>query len=349
MKKLMYISLLLGLLMILAYPVNAEEYTAPEAPDSVQDLMPVKRETFWEGVSKIIENALRDIQPSFVNACSVCVRLLAMVLLVSVTETFVKEGHQVFAIVSSLAISVLLIGNAQSMISLAGKTVKELSEYGKLLLPVMAGVLAAQGGPVTSAALYAGTVTFDAVISWGISTLLTPLVYAYLVLSVVMSATGEETVKRLRDLAKSVCSWSLKTLLYIFTGYMAITGVVSGTTDATTLKATKLTISGMIPVVGGILSEASEAVLVGAGIMKNAAGIYGMLVLIALLITPFMQIGIQYLLLKATAALCAAFGSKQITELIASFSTAMGLLLAMIGAVCIMLLISTVCFMRGTL
>lgn len=78
-------------------------------------------------------------------------------------------------------------------------------------------------------------------------------------------------------MVKNVVSWSLKTILTVFTTYMTVTGVVSGTTDAAALKATKVTISSVVPVVGGILSDASEAVLVSAGLMKNAAGIYGIL------------------------------------------------------------------------
>ncbi len=344
MRKLL---ILLAMVLCMAIPVAAQDYTAPEVPDSAQDLMPVHKETFWEGVLEIFGNAVSDLQPKFISACGVCVSLIAVVMLVSITEGVVKSGQQVFAFVSAIAVSMLLIGNTKSMITLAGNTVKELSEYGKLLLPVMTAVLASQGGPVTSAALYAGTAAFDAVLGRLIAALLIPVVFLFLTIAVVYAATGEEMLKRLRDFTKSFCSWALKIILYIFTGYVTVTGVVSGATDAAALKATKLTISGMIPVVGGILSEASEAVLVGAGVMKNAAGIYGLLALIALWIAPFLQIAVQYLLLKATAAICEVFGAKRITDLIGAFSASMGLLLAMTGSVCFMLLISTVCFMRG--
>ena len=135
--------------------------------------------------------------------------------------------------------------------------------------------------------------------------------------------------------------------LYIFTGFIGVTGVISGTADATALKATKLTMSGMIPVVGGILSEASEAVLVGAGLMKNAAGTYGLIAVIAIWITPFLQIGIRYLLLKLTASVCGVFGVKQVSALTGAFSDAMGLLLGMTSAICVILAISLICFMKG--
>ena len=161
------------------------------------------------------------------------------------------------------------------------------------------------------------------------------------------SATGEELLKRLRDMVKNGISWCLKTILMVFTTYMGITGVISGTTDAVTLKATKVTISSVVPVVGGILSDASEAVLVSAGLVKNAAGIYGILAVLAVFLHPFLQIGVHYLILKATAAVCGVFGTRRMTELIGDFSGALGLLLAMTGSACLLLLISTVCFLKG--
>jgi len=59
------------------------------------------------------------------------------------------------------------------------------------------------------------------------------------------------------------------------------------------------------------------------------------------------MIGCHHLLLRLTGAVCSIFGSKPITELIADFASAMGMLLGITGAVCFMLLISTICFMRG--
>ena len=138
-----------------------------------------------------------------------------------------------------------------------------------------------------------------------------------------------------------------KIILTIFTTYISITGVVSGSTDAAALKATKVTISSVVPVVGGILSDASEAVLVTAGLMKNAAGVYGMIAVLALFLNPFLRIGLQYLLLKATAALGGIFSVKEMSGLAEDFGTAMGLLLAMTGSVCLLLLISLFCFMKG--
>ena len=67
----------------------------------------------------------------------------------------------------------------------------------------------------------------------------------------------------------------------------------------------------------------------------------------AIFIGPCIKIGVQYLLLRLSAALCSVFGNKGISGIIDDFACAMGLLLGMTGAVCLLLIISTVCFLKG--
>ena len=335
------------LIVFFAIPVSAQEYTAPEAPSEVQGLIPVERTTFSQDLWTVIRGSISTLQPELAASARICVALVAVTMAVSLVDTMPGKTGKVVQLVGVIAVSGLLLQQTGSMIRAGTETVSQLSEYGKLLLPVMTAALAAQGGATSSGALYMCTTVFDAVLTAGISAILVPLVYCFLALSVASCATGQSLLDKLCGFVKWLCTWLLKTSLYIFTGFIGITGVVSGTTDAAALKATKLTMSGMIPVVGSILSDASEAVLVGAGVMKSAAGTYGMIAVIAIWISPFLQIGIRYLLLKLTAAVCGVFGVKQVSALIEAFSGAMGLLLGMTSAICVILLISLTCFLKG--
>jgi len=177
--------------------------------------------------------------------------------------------------------------------------------------------------------------------------LILPVMYLFLGLAIANAATGIALLGKLRDFCKWLMTWVLKSALYVFTGFLSVTGVVSGATDAAAMKAAKIAISGAVPVVGGILSDASEAVLVGAGILKNSAGIYGLLTVSTLFLVPFFQIGSQYLLLKATGSLCASLDDGAASKLILDFAGGMGLVLAVASVQTVLLLVSTVCFMRG--
>lgn len=339
--------IVLSLVSMLIVPAKALEISPPSVPDSGAELMPENPESFDKSLMEMIKRAFETIFPEIQIAKKTCITLLIIVLILSILELTNGAAKRAAVIAGAVAIASTLLRSTTSMVDLASNTIFELSDYGKLLFPVMTTALAANGGISSSAALYAGTAAFDILIGNIISRVLVPIVYTFLALSIACCALEEEMIKNLRTQIKNTVSWCLKTLLIAFTTYMSITGVVSGATDAAALKATKVTLSSVVPVVGGILSDASEAILISAEIMKNTAGVYGIFAILSVFLKPFLTIGIQYLTLKATACLCAVFGNRKLTALIEDFSTAMGLLLAMTGAVCLLLLISTVCFMKG--
>lgn len=344
MRKLLMIFFAL---IVLAVPVKGLELTAPTVPESAADFMPSEPQNLKEGILEVLKEAFGHIRPDLKEAARVCLGITAAVMAVSLVRTIPGSVERTADLAGAVAVSGMFLSSAGSLVNLGAETVSEISEYGKLLLPVLTAALAAQGGVTTSAALYSGTALFDAVLSSLIGKILMPLIYLFLALASANSAVGDDLLKKLRDGVKWLMTWLLKTILYVFTGFISITGVVSGPTDAAALKAAKLTISGVVPVVGGILSDASEAVLVSAGTVKNAAGIYGLFAVLAISMGPFLKIGAHYMLLRLTGTVCSIFGSKRITDLIQDFAAAMGYLLAMTGAVSLMLLISTVCFMRG--
>lgn len=344
MKKLILIGLIV---MALTIPASATDLTAPSVPGEAADLIQENQRSFSQDLWLLIRSALEIVEPEIPRCCGICLSLIGVSLLMSVIQCFPGRTSMVTGLCGSVAIGCLLLNSATDMIQSAAQTVTTISEYGKLLLPVLTAAMASQGSFSESAALYVGTALFDTLLTSVIAKALIPLVYIFVALSVAKGAIGQDILKRLQKFIQSASGWFLKMILYIFTGYMTITKVITGTADQTALKATKLTISGMVPVVGGILSDASETVLVSAGLVKNSIGIYGLLAVLAIAIGPFLKIGIQYLLLKLTAAICGVFGEKRSTELIEDFSKAMGLVLAMTGAVCLLQLISIVCFMKG--
>ena len=335
------------IVLLIAVPTKALAFEPPEAPESALPYMPDETESFGEGLLFVIREAIRKTQPGFTEAAGVCAVAVGITAAISILSCFSEKQDAIFNLAGTLIVSVLMLQPTKSLIRLSTQTITEISEYSNLLLPVMTGAMAAQGLVTKSAAIYTATAFFNMVLSSVISELLVPLVYIYISLIVCSRAFSGQILANIRKFLKWLMTWGLKTILYVFTGYLGITGIVAGSTDAAMLKATKLTISGMVPVVGGILSDASEAVLVSAGLVRNSVGIYGMLAVIALWIGPFLKIGVQYLCLKITGGVCHAFGSGSIGNVINDFSETMGILLAMTGTMCVIVLISTVCFLKG--
>lgn len=344
MRKIL---LLIMIVMCLTQTVGATTITAPEVPESGKAYMPEVTESFGEGLWYVIKSAVKFIRPSITKVAGLCVNVIAIVLLTSFLQTFTSRTRQMTEIAASVGIGIILLNPINTLINLGISTVNELCEYGKLLIAVMTAAVAAQGSISTSTALYTGTMLFTSLLATLMAKFIVPLLYVYLCLSILNSAIGEDILKKLSSFVKWLITWLLKIVLYIFTGYISITGVIGGSADASMVKATKLAISGSVPVIGNILSDASETILVSAGIMKSTAGAYGVLAIVATWIGPFLEMGIQYLLLKLTAAVSSLFGAKRIVGLVQDFSVAMGFIVAMICTISLLLLIGVVCFMKG--
>ena len=340
---------LLITLIIIAFTVtcvNASAFEAPAVPESAEKYFPDETESFSEGLLHIIMQALREIRPEISAALQQCGKIILTVLIVSILHNISSKKH-VIDITATVILSIILIEPSGNLIQYAIDTVTQLCEYAKLLLPVMTAALAAQGGVTTASALCASTLFFISFLSWLIGNLLLPMIYICISVSIAKNALGENLLEGMHKLINWCMSWTLKILLYIFTGYLSVTGVVSGTVDAQSLKAAKITIAGFVPVVGSIVSDASEAILVSASIMKNSVGIYGLFAILSLWLAPFLKIGVRYLLLKATAGICDMMHAGSSVKLIKDFTSVNGFLLGITASVCVLLLISCICFMKG--
>lgn len=334
--------------ILLALPVHAMELEAPAPPESAARLLPKEADSFGEGLWNVLREAAEFVSPSLTEAAGCCLRVFGVVLLTAMVGQFapgISRGALELAGVA--AVAVLLLEPSASLIALGLETVQELRDYGKLLLGVMASALAARGGVTASTALYVGTAFFDTLLGAAVTAVFVPMLWMYLALSIAHGAVGEAVLDRLRKLLRWLMEWALKLSLYIFTGYMAITGVVSGTADAAAGKAAKIAISGAVPVVGGILSDAADAVLLGAATLGSGAGIWGILTVLALFCLPVIRIGCQYLLLKVTSAVGESLGGLRCAAVAGDFAGMLGLLMALVSTQTVLLLISTVSFLRG--
>ena len=336
------------LVILLSLPVRAMDFSAPPPPESAAALMPREADSFGEGLWNVVSAGMALVSPSLTEAAQCCLRVLGAALLTALVRQMAPGvPPQALELAGVAAAAALLLEPSVSMIALGAESVAQLREYGTLLLGVLTAALAATGGVSASTALYAGTAFFDALLGAAVTAVFLPMLWMLLALSIARAAVGDGILEKLRALIHWLMEWSLKLTLYLFTGYMAITGVVSGTADAAAGKAARIAISGAVPVVGGILSDAADAVLLSAAALGSGAGVWGILTVIALFCAPAVKLGCQYLMLRLTAAVGESLGGGRCAALAGDFAGAMGLVLALVSTQTVLLLISSLCFLRG--
>ena len=120
--------------------------------------------------------------------------------------------------------------------------------------------------------------------------LILPLTFAWVAASTASAALGNPGLQRAAALLKRAATATLTLLLSGFVLCLTVTGAVAGNADALTQKAAKTALSGLVPVVGGILSDAAETVAAGAGVLKSTVGVAGLLAVLCICLLPFLRL-----------------------------------------------------------
>lgn len=299
-----------------------------------------------EGLAKLVDTGSRELGGVIRRGVRSGVLILLILLFCGVAET-VHQGAggsspRSVSLAGTLAVTAVAVSDVNALLGMGTSAIGRMASFGNVLLPAAAAVTAATGAVTGAAARQLAAALFSDLLVNLIHGLLVPLLYGYIAASVAQAAVGENRLKRLADLLKWTVTTALTLVMMVFVGYLTVSGVVAGTADAATVKAAKFAISGAIPVVGGILSDAAETVLASAGVLKGTVGVFGMLTILGICLIPLLQLSVHYLAYKLTAALAAALGDGPVCGLVDRLGSAFGLVLGMTGACCLLLLIALV-------
>lgn len=351
MRNFRKILLFLGLAcLLLTVPV-----LAAELPPDVEDALPREAGKLLDGVGQWDAASLTDgLRSIWVHlrkdASGILSRqtrgaasILLVVLLCSLVGGFQKTAGaspRFLTMAGTLAIAALTAGSLDSLMGSGAAAMEQMNTFSKALLPMLAAVSALSGGVAGATLRQIATVFFADLLLEVIHGLLMPMVYLY---AGTLAAGGSLSDRRLLSVAemiRSICVWLLTTALLLFTLYLTVSGIFAGTVDSARVRVAKTAISGVVPVVGGIIAEASETVLAGASVLKGTIGVFGLLGVLALCAYPFLQLGIQYLLYQLTRFLASVIGSPELRTVIKGLGGAFGLILGMVGSCALVLLIS---------
>lgn len=332
------------------------EARAAELPGDLTDALPEAAEDILEvddlsgpgGFSQGLAGIAERLSGEVKNVLRQRLRGAASILLVAVAcgavDGFARgagEGKTAFLpMAGALAVTLLTAGSLEDLIGLGAETIGELNVFSKALLPTLAAATAASGAVTTATFQQVTTVFLADLLMELIDALLIPLVYLYIGALAAGACLPENRLGAVAEALKKIVTWALTSSLLLFTVYLSAVRVIAGAADGASVKVAKAAISGAVPVVGGIIAEAAETVLAGAGMLKNTIGVFGMLAILAACAYPFLQLGVQYLLYKLSAFLASAVGAPELCRLIDGLGGAFGLVLGMTGSCALLLLVS---------
>lgn len=347
-KKLFWMGLCLCLLVpLLALRAAAAEETLDLSPleDAAGEYAPevdLELGVDWDkGLSDLLDTGTGQVFGVVKRAVKSGVLLLVIVLLCTLAEgsaALSGGGFPAANMVGMMAVCAVAVSDVHSLMGLGREAISRMAGFADLLLPTLAAAAAAGGTPASAAARQMATVLFSDLLIQLISRVLIPLTYLYIAACAAHAAIGNGGLKRIAKTLKGIITGCLTTVLLVFVGYLSVSGVIAGAADAVSVKTAKLAISGMVPVVGGVLSDAAETVLASAAILRNTIGVFGALTILGICLAPFLQMGVHYLVYKLAAMLAGTISEGKTAELIDHIGGAFAMELGMVAS-CGMLLL----------
>ena len=352
MKKVLFCLTLLLLCLDCAWAAELPDSVKDAVPPEAADILPemdtsASHETLWQGLGDLWHSACAYVRTALETQASGAALLLGVVLLCSLAESCLAAADspcvpRYVSVAGALAITLVAAGDFHRMMGLGVETMSQLEVFSKALLPPLSAAVAAGGGYITAGARQVATVFFTDLLISLIRQVLLPLLYACIAAAAADAVVPGHSLQKIGQGLRKCAAWALTALMLVFTGFLSVTGAATSAADALSTQLTRTAIATAVPVVGSIISDAAGTVLAGAGMLKGAIGVFGLLAVLAICLTPFITMAVQYLLYKLAAFLAGTVTQEPLADLIDALGSAFGLMLGMTGSCALALLISII-------
>ena len=252
----------------------------------------------------------------------------------SFCENFSLTGNVINTVSTLSAASVLMIPVKNIIIS-ASDVIEECSNFILGFVPIYSSAIIASGY-VSSAAgfrsLMLGTVTIISKLSGEI---IVPLICIYLALCVAGSVS-DISVGEISKSVKSFAVWLLGISMTVFSGIMGLGTLISSSTDSAFAKTAKFLIGSAVPIVGSTVSDALSTIKGCLNITKTVLGTYAIVVIAAIFLPPIISLLSWKICLSVSSGIGEFFGNKTLSGLLASVSSVIGIMLALVIVTAVM-------------
>ena len=188
-----------------------------------------------------------------------------------------------------------------------------MTVFMKLYIPTYMITVGSAAG-VASASVYYQILLFIVyLIERGYLTILLPVVYSYVLLTVINGIWMEEKLALLLELLGKVIGVSIKITMGVITGFSILQSMISPVIDSLQSSAIKKAMAA-IPGIGGLTEGMFEMVVGSAVLVKNSVGLFITLVLIVVCCVPVLKLLLLGGVIKLSAALMGIISDRRMTN-----------------------------------
>ncbi len=258
----------------------------------------------------------------------------------SISDSLKNKGvSQVTYFVELILIITLIVSTFSNCISLVKNTIQNLVGFSNSLIPILMTLMLTTGAITSAGMIQPILLLLINFIGNAISNFILPVVLISTSLNIISQISDEIKISKIPKFLNSATIWVLGIIMTLFVTVLSLEGSLTQTVDGVTAKTTKAAVSTVIPVVGKILGDATDAVIGCAGILKNAVGFVGVIVILGICLSPIIKLTILTITYYLASALCQPIADAKIVNLLGSVADTFKTLLAIIFCVTVLLIV----------
>lgn len=251
---------------------------------------------FDMGREIVCEEAKRTFAAAAVLAAAALVTSLAGL----VSDEGMKQLVSTLLLTASVTLTAgMYLGFAKT----AAGAVRESARLAERAAPVMSTLLVSLGAE-SSAGLFRPMMVF---LSETVITVIEkaelPLVLAGGIFAIVDALTDGAALSKTVRLISRLSKWLLGLISVFYFGMTAVQGLTVATRDGVSLRTAKYAIDKLVPVVGGMVSGTVDSVMGCALLVKNGVGLAVILILLAVLFRPLLNLAAGIFVFRLAAAI----------------------------------------------
>ncbi len=238
--------------------------------------------------------------------------LVGKILILSIILAVLQQISAAFerTSISKLAFYACYLVMAGMMVTALGvalrtgqEAVDVMVSFVQALLPVLLTLLAATGGFTTAAILHPAILGSLAVIGTFIKDVVLPLITFGVLLGFVGRMSEGLQISRLAGLLRNTGLALLGVVATVFIGVLTVQGVAGTVASGVALRTARYATGAFVPVIGGMLADAFEAVIGTSLLLKSAVGMAGMVVIFFAVAFPAAKLIAMSFIFKLSGAL----------------------------------------------
>lgn len=256
------------------------------------------------------------------------------------------SGASFFAVYS--VVCTILLGNFAVVSETVTKLIGDVVLFMNAAVPLVGSAAVASGNFAVYSAMHplitaCGVLSANIIKSIGVPSL---------VISLSLSAVGNISENfSLSEAGKTIRSaslWLICGLLTLFSAAVAICGISAPGINSVAIKSAKFIVRSAVPVLGGLLSDSTEVVMMGGMMLKNAVGTAAVICIFAMLLYPLIKVVAVVFSYRITASLISPLCDRRITSLLNDIAGVLSCMGAFAVAECVVAVVSVVSLLSAS-